>query len=201
MKKGRQGYGERERRSSEKASWHRILSHGRAQEPGEIPFAHAPPLALSLAIMSDHIARLRWRRQTPDFDLKTYNRDLEASFKGGKPIKMSASLAYKGSADAIDPEEMLVGAIASCHMLSFLALAAGRKLVVDSYEDDATGALEKNADSRLAVTRVTLRPNVIFSGAKPDASVLDELHHKAHEACFIANSVKCEITIETPVHA
>ena len=168
---------------------------------GRNPVAYAPPLALSLTIMSDHIAKLRWRRQTPDFDLRTYNRDLEASFKGGQPIRMSASPAYKGSADAIDPEEMLVGAIASCHMLSFLALAAGRKLIVDSYEDDAAGVLEKNSEGRLAVTRVTLRPNVIFGGAKPDAGVVDELHHKAHEACFIANSVKCEITVQTPVHA
>ncbi len=168
---------------------------------GRNPVAHASPLALSLAIMSDHIAKLRWHRQTPDFDLKTYNRDFDASFKGGKPIRMSASLAYKGSADAVDPEEMLVGAIASCHMLSFLALAAGRRLVVDSYEDDAVGVLEKNSEGRMAVTRVTLRPNVVFGGAKPDASVIDELHHKAHEACFIANSVKCEITVETPVHA
>src|SRR5688572_14156976 len=151
--------------------------------------------------MSDHIATLRWRRQTPDFDLKTYNRDHDATFKSGTPITMSASLAYKGSADAIDPEEMLVGAIASCHMLSFLALAAGRKLIVDSYADDAVGVLEKNAEGRMAVTRVTLRPNVVFGGSKPDAGVIDELHHRAHEACFIANSVKCEIRIETPVHA
>ena len=153
--------------------------------------------------MSEHLRETQRRRtfaivSHPDAGKTTLT---EKMLLFGGAIKMSASLAYKGSADAIDPEEMLVGAIASCHMLSFLALAAGRKLVVDSYEDDATGALEKNADGRLAVTRVTLRPNVIFSGAKPDASVLDELHHKAHEACFIANSVKCEITIETPVHA
>jgi organic hydroperoxide reductase OsmC/OhrA len=151
--------------------------------------------------MSDHIAQLRWRRATPDFDLKSYNRDHTAAFKSGKPITMSAAPAYRGSADAIDPEEMLVGSLASCHMLSFLALAAGRKLVVDSYEDDAVGVLEKNADGKLAITRVTLRPRVAFANPQPDAATLEQLHHKAHEACFIANSVKCEVTIETPVHA
>ena len=96
---------------------------------------------------------------------------------------------------------MLVGSLSSCHMLTFLALAAGRKLVVDSYEDDAIGVLEKNADGKQAITHVTLRPRIIFSGQQPDAAMLDELHHKAHEQCFIASSVKTEVTIEAPVHA
>lgn len=147
--------------------------------------------------MSDHHAQLRWRRETPDFDLKTYNRDHAVTFKNGKAVTVSAAPAYRGSANAIDPEEMLVGSLASCHMLTFLALAAGKKLVVDSYDDDAAGVLEKNAEGKLAITRVTLRPRVAFSGSAPDAATLDDLHHQAHEKCFIASSVKCEVTIET----
>lgn len=149
--------------------------------------------------MSNHAAQLRWRRETPDFDLKTYNRDHAVTFKNGKAVTVSAAPAYKGSPGAIDPEEMLVGSLASCHMLTFLALAAGKKFVVDSYEDDAVGVLEKNSDGRMAITKVTLRPRIAFSGVAPDAATLDELHHKAHQACFIANSVKCEMAIETPV--
>lgn len=149
--------------------------------------------------MSNHIAQLRWNRETPDFDLKTYNRDHAVTFKNGKPVTVSAAPAYKGSPNAIDPEEMLVGSLASCHMLTFLAIAAGKRLVIDSYEDDAVGVLEKNADGKLAITRVTLRPKIAFGGNAPDAATLDELHHKAHEACFIASSVKCEVTIEAPV--
>ncbi len=148
--------------------------------------------------MSNHTAQLRWRRETPDFDYKTYNRDHAVTFKNNESITMSAAPAYKGSANAIDPEEMLVASLSSCHMLTFLALAAGRKLVVDSYDDDAVGALEKNADGKLAITRVTLRPKIAFSGEAPDAAMLDELHHKAHEQCFIASSVKCEMSIESP---
>ena len=150
--------------------------------------------------MSNHHAQLRWRRETPDFDYKTYNRDHNVTFKNNTPVTMSAAPAYKGSPNAIDPEEMLVGSLASCHMLTFLALAAMKKLVVDAYEDDAVGVMEKNAEGKLAITRVTLRPNIAFSGEQPDAAMLDELHHKAHEQCFIASSVKCEVVVESPAH-
>ena len=156
--------------------------------------------ALSLG-MSDHRAQLRWRRETPDFDYKTYNRDHAVTFKNGEAVTMSAAPAYKGSPNAIDPEEMLVASLSSCHMLTFLAMAAMKKLVVDSYADDAVGVMEKNADGKLAITRVTLRPKIAFSGEAPDAATLDELHHKAHEACFIASSVKCEVLVESPIHA
>lgn len=149
--------------------------------------------------MSDHRAQLRWRRETPDFDLKTYNRDHAVTFKNGRAVTVSAAPAYKGSPNAIDPEEMLVGSLASCHMLTFLALAATKKLVVDAYADDAVGVLEKNAEGKLAVTRVSLRPRIVFHGVQPDAAAIDALHHEAHEKCFIASSVKCEVTIETPV--
>src|SRR5690349_23969830 len=108
--------------------------------------------------MSEHRTTLTWKRATPDFDYKTYNRSHTVTFKGAEPLKMSASPDYKGDANLADPEDALVAALSSCHMLSFLAIANGRKLVVDSYEDQAVGVLEKNDEGKLAITRVTLRP-------------------------------------------
>lgn len=94
----------------------------------------------------------------------------------------------------MNPEEALVGALSACHMLTFLAIAARSRLTVESYEDDAVGVLEKNESGKLAVTRVTLRPRVVF--AEPvDAERLARLHHTAHENCFIAQSVKTVVTI------
>src|SRR5262249_15005992 len=110
--------------------------------------------------------------------------------------EMSASMAYKGDASMLDPEEAFVAALSSCHMLSFLAIASNRKFVVDAYEDDAVGHLEKNAEGQFAVTRVELRPRVKYSGAGPDAATHQQMHDKAHHACFIANSVKTEVTVD-----
>ncbi len=102
---------------------------------------------------------------------------------------------------AVDPEEAFVASLSSCHMLFFLSIAAGRGLCVDSYVDDAVGAMGKDAAGKFAVTLVTLRPNVAFSGARlPARSEIDSMHHEAHEKCFIANSVKTEIRCE-PVYA
>ena len=100
-------------------------------------------------------------------------------------------------AEAVDPEEALVAATSSCHMLWFLSLAAKRGFVVDSYVDEAFGVMEKNETGKLAITRITLRPNIQFSGDKvPSAEELKSLHHTAHEECFIANSLKSEVLIE-----
>jgi organic hydroperoxide reductase OsmC/OhrA len=100
----------------------------------------------------------------------------------------------------VDPEEAFVASISSCHMLWFLGLAAKAKFRVDRYEDHAEGVMEKNPEGRVAVTRVTLHPRVVFSGERiPSREELDELHHKAHENCFIANSVKTEIACQ-PVY-
>lgn len=100
-------------------------------------------------------------------------------------------------ASAVDPEEAFIASLASCHMLWFLAIAAKRGHVVDAYADDASGVLAKNADGRLAMTTVTLRPFVTFSGAKLlDRAALDALHHAAHEECFIAASIRSEVVIE-----
>ena len=98
--------------------------------------------------------------------------------------------------DAVDPEEMFVAALSNCHMLTFLDLARRAGFVVDSYEDEAVGMMERIAPQRMAITKVTLRPKIVFGGAAPDQAKLDELHHQAHELCFIANSVKTEVTVE-----
>src|SRR5262245_10622376 len=146
--------------------------------------------------MSEHRIKLNWTRKSADFDYKNYNRSHSVTFKNGKPVEMSASLAYKGDASMVDPEEAFVAALSSCHMLSFLAIASGRKLVVDSYQDEAVGHLEKNAEGQFAITRVELRPRVKFGGTPPDAALNQQLHDKAHHACFIANSVKTDVSVE-----
>jgi organic hydroperoxide reductase OsmC/OhrA len=152
--------------------------------------------------MSEHRTTLQWTRTTSDFEYKTYNRDHTVTLKNGQPLEMSAAVAYRGNPNLVDPEEAFVAALSSCHMLTFLALAANRKLVVNEYVDHAVGYLEKNDDGKLAITRVILRPRIAFApGAQPDARTLDQLHHKAHEECFIANSVMTEVTVEHSAQA
>ena len=100
-------------------------------------------------------------------------------------------------ASAVDPEEAFVASLSSCHMLWFLSIAAKRKFCVDAYTDNAKGVMDKNADGKMAMTIVTLRPKVTFSGEKlPTQAQVEELHHQAHEECFIANSVKTEVRCE-----
>jgi organic hydroperoxide reductase OsmC/OhrA len=102
-----------------------------------------------------------------------------------------------GTEDCVDPEEAFVASLSACHMLTFLALCTKERLVVESYEDDAVGLLEKNADGNMAITSLTLRPNIVFSVGDPSQETLDKLHHDAHGMCFIASSVKSEITVES----
>jgi organic hydroperoxide reductase OsmC/OhrA len=147
--------------------------------------------------MAEHRATIRWQRESDEFTYDTYNREHRWEFDGGEVVRGSAAPGYKGDEDCVDPEEALVAALSSCHMLTFLAVAAKKRFVVDSYTDEAIGHVEKNADGKLAVTRVELHPHVEFSGAKqPTDDDLDQLHHAAHEHCFIANSVKTEVTVE-----
>ena len=105
---------------------------------------------------------------------------------------------FQGNPDCVDPEEAFVGALSSCHMLTFLAIAAKKRLTVDRYEDNAVGTLEKNTNGRLAVTRATLRPKVVWGGDKtPTLEEIGKMHEHAHRACFIANSVLTEVSIES----
>ena len=145
--------------------------------------------------MSEHKATLRWNRDGKDFTYKTYSRD-HVWTASGVDVPASAAPAYLGNANRMDPEGALVGALSSCHMLTFLAVAAGKGFIVESYEDDAVGHLEKNAGGKFAVTRVELHPKIVFGGAKqPTAADLDALHEKAHKECFIANSVTTEVKV------
>ncbi len=147
--------------------------------------------------MSEHKATIKWSRAGKDFTYKTYSRDHVWSLNGNE-IPASATTAYLGNPNRVDPEAALVGALSSCHMLTFLALAANKGFVVDSYEDAAVGHLEKNAQGKLAITRVELHPKIAFGGAKqPAAADLEWLHDKAHKECFIANSVTTDVRVVT----
>lgn len=148
--------------------------------------------------MSDHKASIRWSRGTHRFTYDGYSRDHQWSFDGGQSLMASAAPAYLGNPEGVDPEEALVAALSSCHMLTLLAIAAKKGWVVDSYEDDAVGTLAKDADGKLALTHVVLRPRIAFSGDRlPDADALQRLHQQSHEHCFIANSVRTTISIES----
>lgn len=151
--------------------------------------------------MHRYEARISWQRGGAKFTDNRYSRGHEWSFDGGVTVSASSSpLTVKvphSVAEAVDPEEALVAATSSCHMLWFLSLAGRRGFVVDRYADDAFGVMEKNADGKVAFTRITLRPQIEFVGEKlPSAAEIAALHHSAHEECFIANSLKCDVVIE-----
>ncbi len=147
--------------------------------------------------MSEHRVRIAWKRESDDFSYATYDRTHTWTFDGGTHVKASAAPEYQGDAALVNPEEALAAALSSCHMLTFLAIAARKRYVVDSYEDAAVATLDKNADGQLAITRVILRPRVVFGGDKsPDGSELEALHESAHRNCFIANSVRTELIVE-----
>ncbi|MCW5749578.1 MAG: OsmC family protein [Alphaproteobacteria bacterium] len=151
--------------------------------------------------MSEHKAVVEWRHQGGTFTDNRFSRRHEWHFDGGAVVPASASPHVLGppmsDAAAVDPEEAFVAAAASCHMLWFLWFAARAGLGVRSYRDAASGYLERNEQDRLAITRIVLRPVVEFSDpAGKDAATLAELHEKAHEHCFIANSITSVVTIE-----
>jgi organic hydroperoxide reductase OsmC/OhrA len=142
--------------------------------------------------MAEHKIALRWTKTDAPFTYETYPRNHTIAFKDGPPVTFSSSPVYKGDGSKGDPEDMLVAALSSCHMLSFLAIATKKKIIVESYEDDAVGFLE-NDGGKLWMARVVLRPKVVSSA---DADTLNQIHHLAHEACFIANSVKTTVSVE-----
>ena len=150
--------------------------------------------------MSSHTATLLWTRDDAVFSDGKYSRAHEISFDGGITVVGSASPAVVklplSREDAVDPEEMFVAALASCHMLFFLDFARRAGYVIDAYQDKAEGVLGKNERGRIAVTQVRLNPVVIWGGDKePAPEEIRELHHKSHEACFIANSFRGDIAI------
>lgn len=145
--------------------------------------------------MSEHRATIEWRRSSADFTYQTYNREHDWRFTA-VTVPASATKEYRGDPNRVNPEEALVAALSSCHMLTFLAVAAKRKLVLDSYHDEAVGVLEKNSEGKLAITRVTLQPRIVWlEGVTVSADDLEKMHHDAHENCFVASSVKTEVTV------
>ena len=151
--------------------------------------------------MAQHDATIAWSNDDPaEFAKGHYSRAHSWSFDGGAVVPASASPSVVrppwSDPAGVDPEEAFVASIASCHMLWFLDLARRAGHALQSYEDEAQGTLEKCPDGKVRITRVTLRPRVAFDGAGPDPAALDGLHHAAHDACFIANSITAEVTIE-----
>ncbi len=147
--------------------------------------------------MSEHHARLEWQNDKSDFEYKTYNRNHTLLFPNGRSFQGSAAAAYFGDPQQINPEDLYVAALSSCHMLTFLALAARKKLHVLRYEDNATGVLAKRDDGKLAMVKVSLQPRVTFAeDNKVSEAELRAMHDDAHAQCFIANSFTCEFEIK-----
>jgi organic hydroperoxide reductase OsmC/OhrA len=151
--------------------------------------------------MAEHKAFVSWNRNGAVFTDSRYSRAHLWQFDGGIEIPASASphvVRKPFSVEAaVDPEEAFVVSLSSCHMLWFLDIAARKGFVVENYRDEAVGVMEKNAEGKLAMTRVTLYPVVDFTGDRlPDENEIEAMHHQAHEECFIANSVKTDVRCE-----
>jgi organic hydroperoxide reductase OsmC/OhrA len=150
--------------------------------------------------MAEYKAIIKWQRTAPDFLRGKYSREHTWTFDGGMTVSASASphvvpVPWSNPAH-VDPEEAFVAAISSCHMLTFLFLAAKRGFQIDSYEDEAVGSMAKNEKGVPWVSSVALYPKIVFSGDKmPTPAELENLHHLAHEQCFIAQSVKTQIEV------
>ena len=153
--------------------------------------------------MHRYEARITWSRNGALFSDNRYSRAHEWAFDGGIKVAASASpqvvRAPYSIAAAVDPEEALVASASSCHMLSFLFIAAKHGFVVENYADDACGVMGKIEQGKLLMVRITLRPSVEFAGErKPSPEELQALHHSAHEECYIANSLRSEIVVASP---
>jgi organic hydroperoxide reductase OsmC/OhrA len=150
--------------------------------------------------MSEHRATIKWQRTSPDFLKGRYSREHTWSFDGGVTVPASAAPAVVpapwSNPAGVDPEEAFVAALSSCHMLTFLHLAAKAGFQIDSYEDEAVGQVTKNEKGAPWVSLVTLNPRTVYGGGKLPAPADEErLHHLAHEHCYIANSVKTDVII------
>ena len=151
--------------------------------------------------MSEHKAIINWKRTGPDFLKGKYSREHTWSFDGGVVVPASPSPSvvptpYSNAAN-VDPEEAFVAAVSSCHMLTYVWLASREGFQVDSYNDEAIGLMSKNERGVAWVSSITLHPQIAYSGERlPTAADEERLHHKAHEECFIANSIKTEVVVK-----
>ncbi len=151
--------------------------------------------------MSKYTATIKWQRGDEGFLDDNYSRGHVWEFDGGVSVPASASPHIvplpKSVAENVDPEEAFVASLSSCHMLFFLSIAVKKGYIVDSYTDCAIGHMARNDQGKFAMTRVILRPKVVFSGdEQPTTEQLKNMHSQSHEQCFIANSVKTEVTAE-----
>ncbi|MDT6997642.1 OsmC family protein [Burkholderia cenocepacia] len=147
--------------------------------------------------MSEHGVRLEWNVEKHLEREGTYSRDHRAIISPMVTIPVSAAPDYLGNENLADPEQLLVNALASCHMLYFLALCEGSGYAVESYSDNAVGKVEKSADGYHWVSEIVLRPRVTFTSEKqPSQAQLERLHYRAHKGCFIANSIKSKVEID-----
>lgn len=146
--------------------------------------------------MSVHQSVIRWQRAPHSSDASTYSRNHRVTLNGGQQVDVSASVEFKGDSACADPEQMLVSAVSSCHMLFFLAIAEFQGYQVESYEDDPLGHLESNDKKGMEMTRIVLSPRITFGGDKlPDQKAISRIHANAHKNCFIRNSITAEVTI------
>lgn len=145
--------------------------------------------------MAEHSAEIAWTATAHPMQPDTYSRDHSVTLENGHSLLNSAAPAYLGNADAANPETLLLAALSSCHMLTFLAVAAKRGFRVSSYHDRATGTIGKNAEGRLSVNQCVLNPRVVFDGDAPDTDGLAKLHDSAHRNCFIANTLNADVRI------
>ena len=146
--------------------------------------------------MSEHRISLQWSRNDGPFARGNYDASHTIRYSGGQQLKVGPAPALGGDAALADPEQMLLSALSSCHMLTFLAVAANRGYVVDSYGDEAVATLGKNAEGKTAVVHAALNPRVTFGGERqPNADEYAKLHERAHAACFIANSVRTIVDV------
>jgi len=151
--------------------------------------------------MSTYTAKIAWKSDSPEaFAKNQYSRAHEWSFDGGITVPASSSvhavrLPYSVE-EAIDPEEALVAAASSCHMLSFLWVVSKKGFVVESYEDNAVGEMTKNDRGKEWISTITLDPQIVWGENRPSAEELAEMHHTAHEYCYIANTIKSEVIVK-----
>jgi organic hydroperoxide reductase OsmC/OhrA len=151
--------------------------------------------------MSTYTAKISWKNDSPEtFTKNRYSRAHTWAFDGGIEVPASSSphavrLPFSVE-EAVDPEEALVAAVSSCHMLTFLWVAAKKGFLIESYEDNAVGEMTTTDDGRQWISKITLDPQIIWGEKTPTAEELKELHHAAHEQCYIANSIKSEVVVK-----
>lgn len=147
--------------------------------------------------MAEYRTNLSWKPESEDFRYKNYSRTHKWSFGGGQEITASAAPEFLGKSEFVNPEEAFVASLGSCHLLTFLAIASFNKYSIKSYTDECVAIVGKNQNGKQAVTKVFLRPKVEFYGDNlPDSEEIEKMHHKAHNECFISNSVLTEVIVE-----